>query len=77
MNRYVKEELFDVAMARRKKESLYEPLKELNEKKMESKAMKEYEKAKMSVGIHFAQIQMTELINEYRNGKMEMEQFKE
>ena len=43
MNRYVTEELMNIAMARRNGESLYEPLREYEQKKMEKNAIIEYE----------------------------------
>lgn len=41
--RPIKEELMSIAMARRNGESLYEPLKEYEQKQMETKAMKDFE----------------------------------
>ena len=70
MNRYVKEELMNIAMARRNGESLYAPLKEYEQKKMEKNAIIEYETQKMNCGLYFTRMQISDILTLYKNGEI-------
>ena len=76
MNRYVKEELMNIAIARRNGESLYEPLKEYQQKQMEKNAIIEYEKQKMNCGLYFTRMQISDILTLYKNGEIGYDEMK-
>ena len=76
MNRYVTEELMNIAMARRNGESLYEPLREYEQKKMEKNAIIEYETQKMNCGLHFTRMQIADILTLYKNGEIGYDEMK-
>lgn len=74
--RPIKEELMNIAIARRNGESLYEPLKEYEQKKMETKAMKDFETQKMNCGLYFTRMQIADILTLYKNGEIGYDEMK-